>query len=56
MNEQPEWGGQGMPKSVSNALSEYFNGQTPLAMYPALTHGAGKLVEESGPLSRKNLS
>ncbi len=55
MNEDPEWGGQGMPKSVSSAASEYFNGANfPFMMYPALTHGAGKLVEEFGTPEQKN--
>jgi len=56
MNEDPEWGGQGMPKSVSSAASEYFNGANfPFMMYPALTHGAGKLVEEFGTPEQKNI-
>ncbi|MBU5613829.1 acyl-CoA dehydrogenase [Geomonas azotofigens] len=54
MNEDPEWGGQGMPKSVSSAASEYFNGANfPFMMYPSLTHGAGKLVEEFGTEEQK---
>jgi len=56
MNEDPEWGGQGMPRSVSSAASEYFNGANyPFMMYPGLTHGAGKLVEEFGTDEQKKL-
>jgi alkylation response protein AidB-like acyl-CoA dehydrogenase len=56
MNEDPEWGGQGMPRSVSSAASEYFNGANyPFMMYPGLTHGAGKLVEEFGTEEQKRL-
>lgn len=56
VNEDPEWGGQGMPKSVSSAVSEYFNGANfPFTMYPSLTHGAGKLIEEFGTPEQKNI-
>ncbi|GAB6095942.1 acyl-CoA dehydrogenase C-terminal domain-containing protein [Desulfatiferula olefinivorans] len=56
MNEEPEWGGQGMPRSVSSAASEFFNGANfPFMMYPGLTHGAGKLVEEFGTDEQKRL-
>ncbi len=53
--EDPEWGGQGMPKSVASAAAEYFNGANyPFMMYPGLTHGAGKLVEDFGTDDQKN--
>ena len=56
MNEDPEWGGQGMPRSVSSVASEYFNGANyPFTMYPGLTHGAGKLVEEFGTSEQKKI-
>jgi len=49
MTEDPEWGGQGMPKSVALAATDYFNGANyAFMMYPGLTHGAGKLIEEFG--------
>ncbi|MGD9733303.1 MAG: acyl-CoA dehydrogenase [Desulfamplus sp.] len=54
--EDPEWGGQGMPRTVSSAAAEYFNGANyPFMMYPGLTHGAGKLVEEFGTDEQKRL-
>jgi alkylation response protein AidB-like acyl-CoA dehydrogenase len=49
MTEDPEWGGQGMPRTVALAAGDYFNGANyALMMYPGLTHGAGKLVEAFG--------
>ncbi|MDM8516734.1 acyl-CoA dehydrogenase [Desulfobacterales bacterium HSG16] len=54
MSEDPEWGGQGMPKSVAMAASDYFNGANyAFMMYPGLTHGAGKLVEAFGTDEQK---
>ncbi|MDJ0875809.1 MAG: acyl-CoA dehydrogenase [Desulfobacterales bacterium] len=56
MTEDPEWGGQGMPLTVSLAASDYFNGANfALMMYPGLTHGAGKLVETFGTAKQKEL-
>ncbi|TWI76926.1 hypothetical protein LZ24_00548 [Desulfobotulus alkaliphilus] len=56
MSEDPEWGGQGMPKTVALAASEFFNGANyPFMMYPGLTHGAGKLVETFGTDKQKQL-
>ncbi len=49
MCDDPEYGGQGMPKTVSVAAGELFTGANcSFMMYPGLTHGAGKLVEEFG--------
>ncbi|MBF0389802.1 MAG: acyl-CoA dehydrogenase [Desulfamplus sp.] len=54
--ESQEWGGQGMPRTVSSAAAEYFNGANyPFMMYPGLTHGAGKLVEQFGTEEQKRL-
>ena len=56
MTEDPEWGGQGMPRSIASATMEYFNGANyPFMMYPGLTHGAGKLVEEFGTDEQKRI-
>ena len=56
MNEDPEWGGQGMPRTIASAAMEYFNGANyPFMMYPGLTHGAGKLVEAFGTDKQKEL-
>ena len=54
VTESPEWGGQGMPRTVSSAGAEYFNGANfPFMMYPGLTQGAGHLVEKFGTQVQK---
>jgi len=56
MTEDPEWGGQGMPRTVALAASDYFNGANyAFMMYPGLTHGAGKLVEAFGTDEQKKV-
>ena len=56
MPEDPEYGGQGMPRSVSMAAAEYFNGANyAFMMYSGLTHGAGKLVEAFGTDEQKRI-
>ena len=56
MPEDPEYGGQGMPKTVALAASDYFNGANySLMMYPGLTHGAALLVEAFGTEKIKKL-
>ncbi len=56
MPEDPEYGGQGMPRAVSMAAAEFFNGANyAFMMYSGLTHGAGKLVEAFGTEEQKKL-
>ena len=56
MPEDPKWGGQGMPNTVTLAASEYFNGANyAFVMYPGLTHGAARLVETFGTDKQKEL-
>jgi alkylation response protein AidB-like acyl-CoA dehydrogenase len=56
MIEDPKWGGQGMPRAVALAASDYMNGANfAFMMYPGLTHGAGKLVETFGTDQQKEL-
>ena len=56
MIEDPQWGGQGMPRAVALAASDYMNGANfAFMMYPGLTHGAGKLVETFGTDQQKEL-
>lgn len=56
MTEDPQWGGQGMPKAVALAAANYFNGANySFMMYPGLTHGAGKLVETFGTEKQKEM-
>ncbi|MDY0311932.1 MAG: acyl-CoA dehydrogenase [Desulfobacterales bacterium] len=55
-SEDPQWGGQGMPRTVAMACADYFNGANyAFMMYPGLTHGAGKLVEAFGTDEQKKL-
>ncbi|MEA1968168.1 MAG: acyl-CoA dehydrogenase [Thermodesulfobacteriota bacterium] len=54
MSDDPEFGGQGMPTCLSIAAGEMFTGANcAFMMYPGLTHGAGKLVEEFGTDEQK---
>ena len=56
MIEDPNWGGQGMPRAVALAASDFMNGANfAFMMYPGLTHGAGKLVETFGTPKQKDL-
>ncbi len=56
MIEDPKWGGQGMPRAVALAASDYMNGANfAFMMYAGLTHGAGKLVEAFGTEQQKEL-
>ena len=56
MIEDPKWGGQGMPRAVALAASDYMNGANfAFMMYAGLTHGAGKLVETFGTGQQKEL-
>ncbi|MGA8239220.1 MAG: acyl-CoA dehydrogenase [Desulfobacterales bacterium] len=56
MTESIDWGGQGMPRTVALAASEYFIGANlAFMMYPGLTHGAGRLVETFGTVKQKEL-
>mgnify|MGYP000048901291 CR=1 FL=1 len=56
MIEDPKWGGQGMPRAVALAASDYMNGANfAFMMYPGLTHGAALLVEAFGTERQKKL-
>ncbi|MCP4115493.1 MAG: acyl-CoA dehydrogenase [Desulfobacteraceae bacterium] len=56
MTDDPEWGGQGMPKTVAMAANEYFYGAcNSFMLYNLLTHGAAKLVENFGTREQKEL-
>ena len=56
MTEDIDWGGQGMPRTVAMAASEYFVGANLAFMiYVGLTHGAGKLVETFGTDQQKEM-
>lgn len=54
MTDDPDWGGQGMPKTVSMAANEYFYGAcNSFMLYNMLSHGAAKLVESFGTDTQK---
>jgi hypothetical protein len=56
MIDDPQWGGQGMPKIVSLAANEYFIGaNVSFMLYHGLTHGAAKLIETFGTEKDKDL-
>ncbi|MBF0573726.1 MAG: acyl-CoA dehydrogenase [Desulfamplus sp.] len=56
MCDEPEWGGQGMPSTVSLAVKNYFHGANfPFVLNILLSHGAGKLIERFGTDKQKKL-
>jgi len=56
LSDDPEWGGQGMPMTISLAANDYFVGANLAFMvYPGLTHGAGRLVRTFGTDQQKKL-
>jgi len=56
MTEDPEWGGQGMPRSVATAASDFLmSANFAFLMYASLSHGAGKLIETFGSDQQKKL-
>ncbi|MGD8990037.1 MAG: acyl-CoA dehydrogenase [Desulfobacterales bacterium] len=56
LSDDPEWGGQGMPVSLSLAVNDLFiGGNFAFMMYPGLTHGAGRLVQTFGTQKQKEL-
>jgi len=56
MTEDQEWGGQGMPRTVATAASDYLMAASfAFLMHAGLTHGAGKLIETFGSPAQKKL-
>ncbi|MCG8687246.1 MAG: acyl-CoA dehydrogenase [Desulfobacterales bacterium] len=56
MCDDPESGGQGMPKTVGCAALEYMVGaNSAFMLYYGMTHGAAKLVEAFGDETQKKL-
>jgi len=56
MIDDPDWGGQGMPKTVSLAAEEYFIGANPSFMlYHGLSHGAANLINTLGTEEQKKI-
>ncbi|MFO7990075.1 MAG: acyl-CoA dehydrogenase [Desulfotignum sp.] len=56
MCDDPEVGGQGMPRTVGTAALEYMVGaNSAFMLYYGMTHGAAKLVEAFGDKTQKRL-
>ena len=56
LSDDPKWGGQGMPVSLSLAVNDLFiGGNFAFMMYPGLTHGAGRLILTFGTPEQKKL-
>ena len=56
MTNDPDWGGQGLPHTVTLASQEFFVGANcSFMIYPGLTHSVGTLVEIYGTDKQKNL-
>ena len=56
LSDDPKWGGQGMPVSLSLAVNDLFiGGNFAFMMYPGLTHGAGRLIQTFGTQKQKKL-
>jgi alkylation response protein AidB-like acyl-CoA dehydrogenase len=56
MSDSPEYGGGGMPRTVSLAASEYFIGaNVSFMLYQGLSHGAMKMLEEIGTKEQKEI-
>ncbi len=56
MCDDPEVGGQGMPRTVGTAALEYMVGaNSAFMLYYGMTHGAAKLVEAFGDDTQKRL-
>jgi hypothetical protein len=56
MIEDPEWGGQGMPRLVASVAASYLmSANFAFMMYAGLTHGAGELIESFGTDKQKKL-
>ena len=56
MIADPELGGQGLPRSIAQAASEYFIGANyACALYAAVGHAAGELIEYFGTEKQKQI-
>ena len=49
LGDRPEIGGMGMPQEIAMSCYEFFlAGSVPLLMYPGLTHGAMRVIDDCG--------
>jgi alkylation response protein AidB-like acyl-CoA dehydrogenase len=56
LTEDPEWGGQGLPSNISQAVGEYLIGANwAVANYAIMGHGTGKMIEIFGTPKQKDV-
>ncbi|MGD9289272.1 MAG: acyl-CoA dehydrogenase family protein, partial [Desulfobacterales bacterium] len=56
LTEDPEWGGQGLPTNISQAVGEYLIGSNwAVANYAGMGHGTGKMIEIFGTQKQKDI-
>ncbi len=56
LTEDPEWGGQGLPNNISQAVGEYLIGSNwAVANYAGMGHGTGKMIEIFGTQKQKDI-
>jgi alkylation response protein AidB-like acyl-CoA dehydrogenase len=55
LSEDSEWGGQGLPHNISQAVAEYlFGANWAVANYVGMGHGTGKMIEIFGTQGQKD--
>jgi len=56
LTEDPQWGGQGLPTNISQAVGEYLIGSNwAIANYAGMGHGTGKMIEIFGNQQQKDI-
>ena len=56
LTEDPQWGGQGLPHNISQAVAEYlFGSNWAVANYVGMGHGTGKMIEIFGTQAQKDI-
>ena len=56
LTEDPQWGGQGLPSNISQAVGEYlFGGNWAVMNYAGMGHGTGKMIEIFGTQKQKDM-
>jgi alkylation response protein AidB-like acyl-CoA dehydrogenase len=56
LTEDPEWGGQGLPTNIAQAVGEYlFGGNWAVMNYAGMGHGTGKMIEIFGTQKQKDI-
>jgi alkylation response protein AidB-like acyl-CoA dehydrogenase len=56
LTEDPDWGGQGLPANIAQAVGEYLYGSNwALTNYGGMGHGTGKMIELFGTQQQKEM-